>query len=474
MCLKPKPLGPIPEDTLQLGQKLLSEDNLMRRIGDKYAELVKDEEFADMYSHTGKPALSPARLSLVVVQAIEHLSDRAAAMMVRTRIDWKYALHLPLSDEGFDESVLSEFRQRLVARGAQRRLFDALLERLKGEGLLKGRGLQRTDSLSIIGAVRELNRLELVMETMRLALEAIAELSKEWLKANTLHSWIQSYGEWTQAERLVKESGPAGKAQTQRLLIKTGEDGFALLEALGREETPRQLKELEAVKILQRVWTQQYRRVEREGEQVQIVVEMSTAESGQADAVEGDLIASPHDPQVRYSNKRGNKSTGHKLHWTETAAEDAPMIVTDVEVVKGASYEGVVLEAIHERLKKREVLPKEHLVDSAYVSGETIVESGDRGVELTGPLQQEKKMQQLEERSDTNNGKELASTVKPKNNLVCSNSVVDGQIKHLAVKEFRLDFDKKVAFCPAGQLARALARNDKEGSWTGGGFSILG
>ncbi len=106
MCLKPKPLGPIPKDTYELGQQLLRTDDVVRRIGEEYAELVGDEDFVEMYSHTGQPALSAARLALVsVLQVLEHVSDRVAVRMVRTRIDWKYALHLELSYEGFDGSV---------------------------------------------------------------------------------------------------------------------------------------------------------------------------------------------------------------------------------------------------------------------------------------------------------------------------------------------------------------------------------
>jgi transposase len=45
---------------------------------------------------------------------MEALSDRQAADAVRARIDWKYALGLELTDSGFDHTVLSEFRTRLV------------------------------------------------------------------------------------------------------------------------------------------------------------------------------------------------------------------------------------------------------------------------------------------------------------------------------------------------------------------------
>lgn len=99
MCLKPQAPPPIPEDTYHLAQRLFPPHHVLRLIGEEYAGLLHDSDFADLYCHTGQPALSPALLALVtVLQAREHCSDRVAVEMVRFRIDWKYALHLPLAD----------------------------------------------------------------------------------------------------------------------------------------------------------------------------------------------------------------------------------------------------------------------------------------------------------------------------------------------------------------------------------------
>ena len=72
------------------------------------------------------------------------LTDRQEAFAVRTRIDWKYVLSLELTDSGFDFSVLSEFRGRLLVHGAGRRLFDRVLEQFRERGWIKARGKQRT------------------------------------------------------------------------------------------------------------------------------------------------------------------------------------------------------------------------------------------------------------------------------------------------------------------------------------------
>ena len=84
---------------------------------------------------------------------------------------------MELTDPGFDFSILSDFRARLVAGGAEHLLLDALLDRCKAVGLLKPRGKQRTDSTHVLAAVRALNRVECVGETLRRALNALAAVA---------------------------------------------------------------------------------------------------------------------------------------------------------------------------------------------------------------------------------------------------------------------------------------------------------
>ena len=139
-----------------------------------------------MFPRRGQPAESPDRLAWVtVLQFAAGLSDRQAAEAVRGRIDWKYVLGLELTDPGFDYSVLSEFREGLLTGQKESALLDELLTRLKQRGLLKARGQPRTDSSTpILAAVRQLNRVEIVGETLRRALNELAEVVPDGLKAN--------------------------------------------------------------------------------------------------------------------------------------------------------------------------------------------------------------------------------------------------------------------------------------------------
>ena len=165
----------IPAETERIARAAFPKGTLCLHITDALGTIFQDEQFAALFPKRGQPAEAPARLALAtVLQFVENLSDRRAADAVRGRIDWKYALALELTDPGFDHTVLSEFRTRLLKGNAELLLLDTLLGRCKELEFLKTRGRQRTDSTHVIAAVRSLNRLERVGETLRAALNEVA------------------------------------------------------------------------------------------------------------------------------------------------------------------------------------------------------------------------------------------------------------------------------------------------------------
>ena len=135
--MQPRPWPEVPADTVRVARKAFRKGSLAIRARDELGSWYDDEAFGAAYGTRGKPGISPAQLAMVtVLQFTENLTDRQAADAVRGRLDWKYCLGLPLDDEGFDFSVLSEFRARLVARDLERKILDLLLDRLKGLGLV--------------------------------------------------------------------------------------------------------------------------------------------------------------------------------------------------------------------------------------------------------------------------------------------------------------------------------------------------
>jgi transposase len=223
---------------------------------------------------------------VTVFQFQEGLSDRQAAEAVRGRIDWKYALSLELTDAGFDASVLSEFRSRLVAHGASERLLEVLVEQFRERGLISVRGKQRTDSTHVLGAVRLLNRLELVSETVRAALEDIATVAPEWLKSWVPPLWLERYGRRIEEGRL-----PKGEAARQQYAEQVEADGVRLLARVQEADAPEEVREVATVKELGIVWQQQY-------EQQEDTVRLRNKDDLPPNAERHD---SPYDPEVRYS-----------------------------------------------------------------------------------------------------------------------------------------------------------------------------
>jgi len=178
MCLHPRSVDPVPEETARVARAAFPKGTVYMTMKDALGEVFEDEDFAHLFPRRGQPAMAPWRLALVtIMQFAEGLSDRQAADAVRGRIDCKYALSLELDDPGFDASVLSEFRTRLLEGGSERLLFDHMLDRFRKMGLVKARGKQRTDSTRILAAVRGLNRLELVGESMRHALDVLSTVA---------------------------------------------------------------------------------------------------------------------------------------------------------------------------------------------------------------------------------------------------------------------------------------------------------
>jgi hypothetical protein len=105
--LKPTPIGPILELTSYFARAAFPDGNSYLCVRDALGTFYDDQRFAGLFSDRGRPAETPWRLALVtVLQFAEGLPDRQAADTVRSRIDWKYAVGLELTDPGFDFSVL--------------------------------------------------------------------------------------------------------------------------------------------------------------------------------------------------------------------------------------------------------------------------------------------------------------------------------------------------------------------------------
>jgi transposase len=412
MCLKPQPSQPIPPDTKALVGPMLDDDTVYRFVGDVLFEQFHDEDFADLYPNEGQPALSPVLLAFVLIfQALEDLSDRAAAFAVTFNVAWKYALHLPLSYPGFDPTVLSEFRQRLIRHKAEGRAFSAIFAQLKQLGFFKRKGIQHTDSIAVLTHHRLLHRIELCVETMRTTIKSLLHHDPDWALAHLPREWEERYAKRCKAERMKED-------ERQTLSGVVGDDGQWLLNRLDKDDTAH-LRELRAVSTLRDVWAVHYERC-ADGH-------MRWSEGGERGG--SQAIETPYDPDAHWATKRSKDWVGYKLHVTETDDPDMPHLITDIAITPAPEYDGTALPAIRERQAAHENLPGERYADSAYISGEHIVDGRTLGEDLIGPMRE---------------------TVTPQ-------SKIEGGFTHA---DFKVDFHHRVVICPAGHDTMLSATKD--------------
>ena len=374
MSLHPQPIGEVPAETARVSRAAFPKGTLVTRLRDEFSALYQDEDFRRFYPARGQPGLAPWRLALVTVfQFVEQLSDRQAADAVRGRIDWKYALGLELTDPGFHFSVLTEFRARLVAGGAEHLLLDTMLERFKARGLVKARGKQRTDSTHVLGAVHDLHLLELVAETLRAALDDLAAAVPDWLRGVAQPDWFERYGRRVEDYRLPKR-----REEREALALVVGADGFTLLAALDAQDAPAEARAVPMVQTLRDARRVHYARGGDGRPRWRIAAELPPV---------GERLQSPYDPEMHYSTKRGMEWSGYKVHVTESCDEDAAHLVTHVKACPAMEQDMTSTAEIHERLAAKGLLPAEHFVDSAYVDAGLLVSSQrDHGVSLEGPV----------------------------------------------------------------------------------------
>ncbi len=423
MSMYSRELGTIPEETARVARAACPQGTLAMRLRDALGELYQDEQFAALYPVEGQPAYAPWRLAVVtVLQYAENLTDRQAANAVRERIDWKYSLGLELTDPGFDFSVLSEFRMRLVAGQQATLLLDRLLEVCEQRGWLKAGGKQRTDSTHVLARVRSLSNLECVGETLRAALDDLAALAPDWLVGQITSDWLERYSHRVENYRL-----PKAESQRKALAQQIGADGLHLLQALEQPDAPAALKEAASVQVLRQVWQQYY----------ELAGGKAKWRAGpQARKGEG-IVRSPYDSEAQTGKKREVTWLGYKVHLTETCAMEAgeqtqvpalPQLIVQVQTTVATVQDVEMTATIQEELNRHHLLPDEQIVDTGYVDAELVVTSQQQhGIRLVGPV-------------------------------LADNSWQAKAGKGFDLAHFQLDWQNQQAICPQGHISSRWSR----------------
>jgi len=383
--------------------------------------------------HNGRPAIDPALLcGVTLLQFMEKAADREATENVVYHLGWKYALDLVLDYEGFHPTVLVYFRDRLEQKKAERVIFDGVVGLLVELGLVKRQGKQRLDSTHILGYVKEMSRLECAMETVRLALEA---LEQEILAEKRPGFWEKLWVLYVQS----KLDWRLSKADRQSRYRQCGRDMGEILDWVDANDG--ELGELEAVKLLRRVFSEQFEVVEGKLE--------PTAKRPPRS------VQNPHDPDAHYANKGKKQWVGYKVHVVESVDPDQPAktkgepaehFITEILTTEAAQDEMAGLaEALQREQEHHEIEPQAMYADAGYVTENTLSQAEQNGMELLGPT-----------RPDPHKGPYNADAFKvdiEKRQAVCPQGKTSTQWSHIqdaymGTQYYRIEWASQCDRCP--------------------------
>jgi transposase len=406
--LQPFAVRAVPPETVRVARAALSAENVYVKLRDGLGTLFHDEVFAHLFPRNGQPAEAPWRLAIVVIlQFAEGLSDRDVASAVRSRIDWKYLLGLELSDRGFDYSILSRFRSRLIRGNGETLLLERMLSQCREAGILRERSDMRTDSTHVVAAIRDMNRLETVGETLRATINTLAGVDSLWMSKHAGSDWLARY-----ARRFEQSRLPRTKEGSICAAEQIGADGMKLLEAIWDCGSPLYLRSIPIVETLRRCWLQEF------------WIEHGRVRMRRA----GNLppshqrIDSPYDIEAHYGKKRTTEWIGYKVHFTETCAPGSPNLITNVNTTHASVSDSLSVTPIQKELAQLRLSPKRQLVDGSYFSGHLALRSEkDFGIQLVGPAKQNSHHTQVQNGYD--------------------------------VSAFRIDWNECYAECPQGKYS---------------------
>jgi len=450
MSMKPVPLpDPDPVIAAAIRKKYAGKrPPLAVTVRDRLGCWLPDEAFAPAFARRGRPGLSPAMLAVVTaLQYAEDLTDREAAEAVRTRLDWQYALGLALDDPGFDFTVLSEFRGRVAGHGLEQAVLDALLARLVSEGLLGPGGNQRTDSTHVLARARDLHTRELLRESVRAALEALAAACPGWTAARLCTAdWNARYGPRPGSWAIPGQRGKRGRRKRDDgAAVTHARDGYALVSACCEDTAPPSARELPAVQVLRTVLLQRCMISEDGSGREAVRMREAGSESGLPPARR--RIETPYDPLARRGIKDGTSWLGWKLHVTDTCDgppacgcppgarcphDVLPAVITGVATTDACVPDIVMTVPVTAALAARGLAPARHYADSGYASAPAMAALAAAGTALVSPLTADTSRQAREGRGYDRSA-------------------------------FTIDYDHRTATCPQGRASSSWSRTSGRG-----------
>jgi len=332
---------------------------MMAHWGDR---LIKDEDFADLYSQTGRPSASPALLSKVLLLMYhDNVSDREAEERAKFDLRWKVALRLQMGESGFDHTALCRFRSRLLTNQKHKLVFERFANLAKEAGIIKDNSLQIIDSTHVLGAAAVKDTYSLIKGAIRKLLNVSCKQNSKAKKVLKDLSLLVDYKQKGKENIDWNDS-----AARQELLNKLVKDSRNIINALQETELTTQEQ---AARDLLTVVTEQ---------------DIEEKEEGEVDLKQGvakDRVVSVEDPEMRHGRKTSQgKFNGHKA---QVLMDEKSEIVTGIDVTPGNRPDG---EFAGQVVKDATIKPDRLMGDTAYGTLEARDSMDNQEVKVVAPL----------------------------------------------------------------------------------------
>ena len=376
---------------------LIPADSFYARLADVRDVLVDDEVYRPLYkdSPKGRPSLPPSLVVLtMLLQYHDDCSDRETEARVRFDLRWKHALGLALEDTGFDATVLSVFRRKLLEQDLTRVLFDRLITAAREAGLLTKTANQVIDSSHILGAAGVRDTYTLIRGGIRKLLRALGYTPVRQQELGERLGWYLDPAapekpelDWSDpAERTAHLGRLVEDARAVVRLVPTDEQRAAVREAAAL------LTKIVADDVEEGPPAGPKRRGRPPNEEPQHPDEADAQESGTEVAgprlrqgVARDRVLSVVDPAMRYGHKSQRQHwPGYKMQVSE---EPGSELVTHVEVRPANEHDGEPVVGFMTRQEAHVGLqPAALLCDGAYGTADARADLSERGIEVVARL----------------------------------------------------------------------------------------
>jgi transposase len=248
-----KTLPPLSTDTSQAGHILFSPENRYIMIGNQLDELLDGLDLKALDATGEKQERMAWLLAMVTIfQYAESIPDQEAIQSLHKRLDWKYALHIPLSYSVVAPETLCGFRQHILSNSAAQTTFQALIERVSLIDLFHGHNNRPDSAVRVLQSVCNLSRMERIGMAIYNTLGALASIKPEWLLRISLPHWYERYD-----QILVNLYLNRSDQEREDLLVSIGTDMLYLITEIDYAHNP-ELSRLPEVRAMRLEWIEQF------------------------------------------------------------------------------------------------------------------------------------------------------------------------------------------------------------------------